>query len=168
MFYRDDRRRVHLVTMEEVEARFERALFHEAGHATVGIALGCRVTRVLVNADDAVTTSHHRRRRGPPHEPWENVPSVACHLGGYFAERRRFPHLRSWALRCASTDLRRAHRLARRGTPAWREGVRLSYRTLVRHWVMVEAIARHVAEAGRADERELLFIASRSGLVPAL
>jgi len=153
------------MTLDEAEQRFERALFHEAGHAAIGLALGCCVTRVRVTAEDAVTTSHHERQDGLPAELLEIQRSAACHLGGYFAERRRFPEERAWTVRCATTDFRRVARLLGLGSSLWRASARLAHRTVAQHWDLIAAIAERVRRNGRVEREELVTVAMEHGIV---
>ena len=139
-FYREGARgRVHLVTVQEAEERFERALFHEAGHVAVALSVGIRIRRVKVNAERAVTT------RVPGAHPVDesDIPRQVAFLGaGYLAERRRFIHEAAWTRRCAETDLRDLRRvLGRRNRALGRVGLRLAWRTLAARWSLVLAIA---------------------------
>ena len=164
-FYREGRfGRVHLLTLQEAEERFERALFHEAGHAAVALFAGIRVKHVKVDADHAVTT---RVRSKHPLDGPEIQRRVAFIAAGYLAERRRIPRDRAWARRCAETDFRDVRRLLARGNHTFGQaGFRLAWRALTQHWPFVVAISNLVRARGEAFENELLSLAVAHGVVP--
>lgn len=162
-FYRErPRDRVHLVTLQEAEERFERALFHEAGHVAVALAVGIRVKRVRVDADHAVTT---RVRNERPLDRSETERRVAHICAGYLAERRRFRAERGWARRCAETDFRDvAVLVAGGGDASALVGLRLAWRALAEHWRFVVALADLLRARGEALETELVDVAVAHGV----
>src|SRR5579883_576195 len=127
----------------EREERLERALYHEAGHTVVALAVGIRVKSVTVTSEEAAMVTRRRQRELPLVQS-DVERMVALEAAGYFAERRLRWRERAWARRCAETDFASAGKWVMQGSGlvGGRRCLRVvAWQLVSRHWSAITEIA---------------------------
>ncbi|MGH7437284.1 MAG: hypothetical protein ACRENE_16530 [Polyangiaceae bacterium] len=164
--YTSESGRIRVDVLPQLE-RFERSLYHEAGHAVVALAVGVRVKSVMVTNEDACVVTL-RRRREPPLAEGDVERMVALEVAGYLAERRVDWRKRAWARRCSETDFANAGAwvLQGSGPVVGLRCLRMAWRLVTTHWSAIAGVADALRSRSILGETELFGVVDEHGLDP--